>query len=57
MKEFTNYNQALALKEYVVKTECTAEEEEQGLLQVIYENGKFYNQITLDEIRAKINEL
>lgn len=40
-----------------VKTECTKEEENQGLLQVIYEDGKFYNQITLDEIRTRIKSL
>jgi nicotinamide phosphoribosyltransferase len=33
---------------------CTREEESQGLLQVIYEDGKFYNQTTLTEIRNKI---
>lgn len=37
-----------------VKTECTAEEEEKGLLQKIYENGKFYNQTTLTEVRARL---
>lgn len=40
-----------------VKTECTKEEENQGLLQVIYEDGKFYNQTTLDEIRTRIKSL
>lgn len=40
-----------------VKTECTPEEESTGLLQVIYENGKFYNQTTLTEIREKIKNL
>jgi len=43
--------------EYVVQTECTDEEENGGLLQVIYEDGKFYNQITLSEIRGKIDKL
>lgn len=37
-----------------VKTECTPEEENQGLLQVIYEDGKFYNQTTLNEIRERL---
>lgn len=41
--------------EIIVKTECTPEEENGGLLQVIYEDGKFYNQISLNEIRQKIN--
>jgi nicotinamide phosphoribosyltransferase len=40
-----------------VKTECTKEEENQGLLQVIYEDGKFYNQTTLDEIRNRIKSI
>ena len=40
--------------EIVVKTECTPEEENQGLLQVIYEDGKFYNQTTLQQIREKL---
>ena len=39
---------------YVVKTECTPEEENQGLLQVIYEDGKFYNQTTLQEVRDRL---
>ena len=42
---------------YTVKTECTPEEESQGLLHIIYEDGKFYNQTTLTEIRAKIAKL
>lgn len=45
------------LKPIIVKTECTSEEENQGLLQVIYENGKFYNQTTLEEIRNKLNKI
>lgn len=36
--------------------ECTEEEEAQGLLQVIYEDGKFFNQQTFEQIRAKINK-
>ena len=44
-------------KEYTVKTQCTDEEENQGVLQVIYENGNFYNQTTLTEIRGKVNTL
>jgi nicotinamide phosphoribosyltransferase len=42
---------------YVVQTQCTEEEENTGLLQVIYENGNFHNQTTMAEIRAKIDEL
>jgi len=37
-----------------VKQECTWEEESQGLLQVIYEDGNFHNQTTLEEIRKRI---
>lgn len=37
-----------------VKTECTPEEENTGLLQVIYEDGKFYNTTTLEEIRERL---
>jgi len=43
--------------EYIVQTECTSEEENTGLLQLIYEDGKFYNQTTLSEIRGKIDKL
>lgn len=43
--------------EYYVKVQCTEEEENQGLLQVIYEDGKFYNQTTLTEVRAKLEKL
>jgi nicotinamide phosphoribosyltransferase len=35
-------------------TEVTPEEENRGLLQVIYEDGKFYNQTTFTEIRNKL---
>ena len=38
-----------------VKSECTWDEENTGLLQVIYEDGKFYNQTTLAEIRERLN--
>jgi nicotinamide phosphoribosyltransferase len=40
-----------------VLTECTPEQEEGGILQIIYEDGNFYNEITLSEIRTKIDEL
>ena len=43
--------------DYIVKTECTPEEESQGLLQTIYEDGKFYNTTTLEEIRNKLNKI
>ena len=38
----------------VVRQEVTNEEETGGLLQVIYENGNFYNQTTLSEIRKRV---
>ena len=37
--------------------QCTDEEENNGYLQTIYENGKFYNQTTMTIIRAKIDKL
>jgi nicotinamide phosphoribosyltransferase len=43
--------------EYYVKTECTEEEEKEGLLEIIFEDGVLYNQTTLTEIRQKIAEL
>jgi len=46
-----------SLKPIIVKTECTPEEEQRGLLQVIYEDGKFYNQTTLEEVRNNLNRI
>ena len=43
--------------EYEVLTECTHEQESQGELHTIYENGTFYNQVTLSKIRSRIQEL
>jgi nicotinamide phosphoribosyltransferase len=43
--------------EYFVETECSAATESAGALQTIYEDGKFYNQTTLTEIRGKIQKL
>jgi nicotinamide phosphoribosyltransferase len=40
-----------------VNTQCTKEQEEGGLLEVIYENGKFYNQVTLTTIRERISKV
>lgn len=40
-----------------VNTQCAREQEDGGLLQVIYENGKFYNQVTLTQIRERINKV
>lgn len=40
--------------EIVLFPQQTIEEENQGLLQVIFEDGKFYNVTTLSEIRERI---
>ena len=40
-----------------VLTQCTPEQESQGILQTIYENGEFHNQTTLTEIRERLNKL
>ena len=42
--------------EIKVFTEQTHLQESTGLLQVIYEDGKFYNETSLTEIRKKLNE-
>ena len=42
--------------EIKVFTEQTFLQESTGLLQLIYEDGKFYNQTSLTEIRKKLNE-
>ena len=41
--------------EYVLIDQVTEIEEQEGELQVIYEEGKFINQINLQEIRDRIN--
>jgi nicotinamide phosphoribosyltransferase len=40
--------------ELYIKDQCTWEEEKQGVMQVIFENGEFFNQTTLTEIRKRI---
>jgi nicotinamide phosphoribosyltransferase len=42
---------------YLVQTECTEVEEKGGVLQVIYENGRFENETTLTQIRTRLDEL
>jgi nicotinamide phosphoribosyltransferase len=37
-----------------VNTECTKDQEAGGLLNIIYEDGKFYNQVTLTEVRERL---
>ena len=39
----------------VVKEQCTWEEEHEGMLRIIYEDGDFHNQETLTEIRERLN--
>jgi nicotinamide phosphoribosyltransferase len=40
-----------------VLTQCTPEQENQGILQTIYENGEFYNQTSLTEIRSRLEKI
>ena len=40
--------------EYVAVTGCTKAEEDTGELQVIYQDGEFYNQTTLTQVRERI---
>ena len=42
------------MKNITVHTEQDWEQESKGLLQLIYEDGKFYNQTTLEEIRKRL---
>jgi nicotinamide phosphoribosyltransferase len=42
--------------EYVLVDQVTPAQENEGELKVIYEDGKFVNQVTLQEIRDKVNE-
>jgi len=44
-------------KQIYVKQECTQEEESGGLLQTIFEDGKFYNQTSLSEIRERLKKI
>lgn len=41
-------------KDYILQDKCTDEEEEKGILQVIYENGQFRNPVTFTEIRERL---
>jgi nicotinamide phosphoribosyltransferase len=42
---------------YEVQTGCNAEEEASGILATIYEDGEFYNQTTLEQVRQRIENL
>lgn len=41
----------------VCLTEQTEEQEKEGMLQTIYENGKFFNKTTLTKVRESLREL
>ena len=43
--------------DHSVGVQCTLDEEKEGILQVIYQDGKFYNETSLTEIRGKIEAL
>lgn len=45
------------IKIYKLKDQCSWDEENTGELKTIYENGEFYNQTTLTEIRTRIESL
>ncbi len=42
--------------ELKMKDQCTWDEEKQGLLQTVFENGKVLNEQTLSDIRMRINK-
>ena len=42
-------------EDHEVLTQCTPEQEAQGILQTIYEDGEFHNQTSLTEIRERLN--
>jgi nicotinamide phosphoribosyltransferase len=42
---------------YYVQSECTPEQESQGILHTIYEDGHFFNQVTLTQIRERLKQL
>jgi nicotinamide phosphoribosyltransferase len=44
-------------EDHEVLTQCTWEQEAQGILQTIYEDGKFFNQTSLTEVRKKLKSL
>jgi len=41
-------------EDFTVETQCTLDREKSGMLQVIYQDGKFYNQTTLTQVRERI---
>ena len=44
-------------EDHEVLTQCTWEQESQGILQTIYEEGRFDNETSLTEIRSCLNKL
>ena len=44
-------------EDHEVLTQCTWEQESQGILQTIYQDGEFRNQISLTEIRERLNNI
>jgi nicotinamide phosphoribosyltransferase len=42
---------------YILKDQVTPEEENEGELQVVFENGKLVKEVTLDEVRNKVKEV
>ena len=43
--------------DFKLRDECTKEQENAGLLQVIFEDGNFINKTTLTEVRARLDKL
>ena len=41
-------------EDFTVETQCTLDREKGGMLQVIYQDGEFYNQTTLTQVRERI---
>jgi len=44
-------------EDFTVETQCTLDREKEGMLQVIYQDGKFHNQTTLTQVRGRIMAL
>ena len=42
--------------EFIMRDELTKEEEKTGILEVIYKNGKFYNEPVFSEIRERLDK-
>ena len=56
LKVFTNVTYQGDFISYELKDQVNWEDENKGALQVIFENGKFYNETTLTEIREKLKK-